>query len=465
MIPPEFDYAAPESLDEAIRLLADGRRGREAARRRALAAAADEAAARGAVAARRPAQGARPPAWSAANGTLRIGAMTTPRDAPDHDRARAARRGGEHDRRPAGAQPRARSAARSPTATRPPTCRRCCSPPRARSPCRARAASARSPRRDLFQDYLTTALEPDEVITEVRVPALDGYGYGYQKFTRRAEDWAMVGVCALVKATDGTCEDVRVGLTHMGATPLRADGGRGGAARPAARRRAHRARRPSRPPRAPIRPATSTPRPTTSGTWRACCPGARSTQAAGRTDAGPVRRRWTGSALRRRRGRGARRARGAGLPGRSRRWRRRLPGRRARAAAAARGRGRRRQDRGGEGARRGDRRAADPPPVPRGHRPPPARSTTGTTRASCWRMRAAEAGARAGRSCSRARVPAPPAAARGARARRAGRAADRRDRPRRRRVRGVPARVPLRLPGDDPRAGHDRAARPAARRR
>ena len=76
---------------------------------------------------------------------------------------------------------------------------------------------------ELFQDFLTTALAPDEVITEVRVPAPDGWDYGYEKFNRRAEDWAMVGVCALVKrASDGTCEDVRIGLTHMGSTPLRA---------------------------------------------------------------------------------------------------------------------------------------------------------------------------------------------------------------------------------------------------
>nr|MBA2261118.1 xanthine dehydrogenase family protein subunit M [Solirubrobacterales bacterium] len=56
----------------------------------------------------------------------------------------------------------------------------------------------------------------------VHVPALDGWGYGYQKFNRRAEDWAMVAVCALVSARDGVCEDVRVGLTHMASTPLRA---------------------------------------------------------------------------------------------------------------------------------------------------------------------------------------------------------------------------------------------------
>jgi aerobic carbon-monoxide dehydrogenase medium subunit len=76
---------------------------------------------------------------------------------------------------------------------------------------------------DLFEDYLTTSLRQDEVITSVRLPALDGYGTGYQKFTRRAEDWAMVGVAAVVKkADDGSCADVRIGLTHMAATPVRA---------------------------------------------------------------------------------------------------------------------------------------------------------------------------------------------------------------------------------------------------
>ncbi len=77
---------------------------------------------------------------------------------------------------------------------------------------------------DLFQDYLTTTLDPGEVLTSVSVPAMDGYGWGYEKFTRRAEDWAMVGVVALVKVSGGVCEDVRVGLTHMASTPLRATG-------------------------------------------------------------------------------------------------------------------------------------------------------------------------------------------------------------------------------------------------
>jgi carbon-monoxide dehydrogenase medium subunit len=72
---------------------------------------------------------------------------------------------------------------------------------------------------DLFQDFLTTSLADDEIVTEVRLPAMDGWGYAYEKFTRRAEDWAMVGVCAMVR---GDFEDVRVAFTNMGPTPLRA---------------------------------------------------------------------------------------------------------------------------------------------------------------------------------------------------------------------------------------------------
>jgi aerobic carbon-monoxide dehydrogenase medium subunit len=75
---------------------------------------------------------------------------------------------------------------------------------------------------DLFEDYLTTTLAEDEVLTEIRVPALDGYGHAYQKFTRRAEDWAMAGVCAVVKVSDGVVADARVGLTNLGSVPLRA---------------------------------------------------------------------------------------------------------------------------------------------------------------------------------------------------------------------------------------------------
>ena len=76
---------------------------------------------------------------------------------------------------------------------------------------------------DMFEDYLTTAVGEGEIVTEVRVPSFDGWGSSYLKFTRRAEDWAMVGVLAMVKkAGDGSVEDVRIALTNMGSTPLRA---------------------------------------------------------------------------------------------------------------------------------------------------------------------------------------------------------------------------------------------------
>jgi len=75
---------------------------------------------------------------------------------------------------------------------------------------------------DLFQEFLTTAVEPSEIVTEVRMPALAGYGYGYRKFNRRREDWAIVAISALLKVADGVVEDVRIGLTNMGSTPLRA---------------------------------------------------------------------------------------------------------------------------------------------------------------------------------------------------------------------------------------------------
>ncbi len=75
---------------------------------------------------------------------------------------------------------------------------------------------------DLFQDYLETAVGPTEVLTEIRIPAYDGWGFAYEKFNRRSEDWAMVGVSALVKRSGDTIEDARVGLTNMGSVPMRA---------------------------------------------------------------------------------------------------------------------------------------------------------------------------------------------------------------------------------------------------
>jgi aerobic carbon-monoxide dehydrogenase medium subunit len=71
---------------------------------------------------------------------------------------------------------------------------------------------------DFFTSLFETALGPNEVLTEVRVPRATA-GWSYMKFNRRAIDWALVGVAA-VRSNGG----VHVGLTNMGLTPLRAAG-------------------------------------------------------------------------------------------------------------------------------------------------------------------------------------------------------------------------------------------------
>ena len=76
---------------------------------------------------------------------------------------------------------------------------------------------------DLFVDYLTTAIGEDEVMVEVRVPKLGAdWGFSYEKFKRQAQAWAIVGSLALVKRSNGSIEDARVALTHMGTRPVRA---------------------------------------------------------------------------------------------------------------------------------------------------------------------------------------------------------------------------------------------------
>jgi carbon-monoxide dehydrogenase medium subunit len=69
---------------------------------------------------------------------------------------------------------------------------------------------------DFFQGFLETALRNDEILTEITVPKTDGAGWSFQKFNRRAQDWAIVGVVAVRGDHTG------VSLVNMGSTPLRA---------------------------------------------------------------------------------------------------------------------------------------------------------------------------------------------------------------------------------------------------
>lgn len=80
------------------------------------------------------------------------------------------------------------------------------------------------PARDFFADFFTTALEPDEVLVEIRMPKWTGWSAHYEKFNRVAQAWSMVGVAAAVRVQDGSIAEARVGLTNMGPTPIRASG-------------------------------------------------------------------------------------------------------------------------------------------------------------------------------------------------------------------------------------------------
>ena len=72
------------------------------------------------------------------------------------------------------------------------------------------------PAAEFFRGFLETALAPDELLTEIRVPTAGGAGWAFQKFNRRAQDWAIVGCAVITNGTTG------VALVNMGSTPVRA---------------------------------------------------------------------------------------------------------------------------------------------------------------------------------------------------------------------------------------------------
>ena len=107
----------------------------------------------------------------------------------------------------------ARSAARSRTPTRPPTSRWHWSRSAARSNSAARTAPGCCSPTISSPATSRTSLEEGELLTAIRVPRRPDDPWGYQKFVRRANDWAIVGVAAA---------GGRVALANMGSTPIRA---------------------------------------------------------------------------------------------------------------------------------------------------------------------------------------------------------------------------------------------------
>ena len=83
----------------------------------------------------------------------------------------------------------------------------------------ASGASRSVPATEFFKSIFETDLAPGELLTEIQVPKPAAPGaWSFQKFTKRAIDWAIVGV-ALQGGADGSA---RVALVNMGLTPLRA---------------------------------------------------------------------------------------------------------------------------------------------------------------------------------------------------------------------------------------------------
>ena len=78
------------------------------------------------------------------------------------------------------------------------------------------------PASEFFVDLFETAIGEDEILTEVRIPKHTGWGASYEKFVRIKHQWPIVAVAATVRVEGGAIAEARVGLTNMGNTPLRA---------------------------------------------------------------------------------------------------------------------------------------------------------------------------------------------------------------------------------------------------
>ncbi len=75
---------------------------------------------------------------------------------------------------------------------------------------------------EFFQSFLTTALQPDELLVEIRFPLMgEGTGVAFEETARRHGDFAMVGAAAAVRVVDGTFTDVRLSLIGVSDTPVR----------------------------------------------------------------------------------------------------------------------------------------------------------------------------------------------------------------------------------------------------
>jgi carbon-monoxide dehydrogenase medium subunit len=77
---------------------------------------------------------------------------------------------------------------------------------------------------EFFVDYFTTALQPDEILVDVRIPKHTDWAAHYEKLNRVAQAWSIVAVAATVEIDGGVIRQARVALTNMATVPVRAHG-------------------------------------------------------------------------------------------------------------------------------------------------------------------------------------------------------------------------------------------------
>ena len=80
------------------------------------------------------------------------------------------------------------------------------------------------PASEFFVDYFTTALQPDEILTEIRIPKHTDWAAHYEKLNRVAQAWSIVAVAATVALEGGVIRQASVALTNMASVPVRAHG-------------------------------------------------------------------------------------------------------------------------------------------------------------------------------------------------------------------------------------------------
>jgi carbon-monoxide dehydrogenase medium subunit len=78
------------------------------------------------------------------------------------------------------------------------------------------------PAAEFFVDYFTTAMAPEELLVEIRLPKFTGWHAHYEKFSISSQAWSVVSVAAAGRTEGDTIAEARIGLTNMASTPVRA---------------------------------------------------------------------------------------------------------------------------------------------------------------------------------------------------------------------------------------------------